>query len=849
MTIHYFDALAGAGKTRALAHEAHRRASRGFKLLFTQPTKLLIDKTITDEFGPLVAKYPIRPIHGDTDPSVISKIVAHIQQSRDGGEVLFITQAAFMQLPYIEQKDRWHLIVDEVPQVDIHKELRLPETYRLITSHLELRPYNAAYGHLTEGGEMGLLRIAQNKSGDEVFEKLQEVSHRVNSDHWEVSALQDQYRNLLDGYGEKRNLNTFSLLQPSIFDGYASTVIAGACFEHSILYRLWTVKGVPMEPVHPSLTKGLRYDRHQNGNLITILYCTEEEWSKTFRNKMVEMDERETRLLDQVIDAVGNVLGDEPFLWMGNKDLKEDIFSQRPRAKRLPNSPHGLNQFQDYHNVVFLSALNPPPAHFGFMNANGISGDEVRTAHYRTAVYQAVMRCSARDPNDRNPKRFVVMDRSTADWLANLFPGAAVQPLQGMGVVPHKGEPGRKRQHESNAAKNRAYNERRKRELLDQLDQINGTSFAMGPYPDLTQAAKPQLINHTEVRDENTFYKGEIVTSLLTSGTAFSSIYDTIPLTHVDFTDDDSFVSGLRDLHKRILGSKEDSGLFSPAHFDPDLADETSRGLDNVCHVRGIWLDNDGGDLRYEEFARFFPSLRVVIWNTYSHAPEKPRWRAFIPTTHAMSKDVHSLMITQIEEVLKKKGYWSKKQLDGNPKIKSRLTHGFDLSKFNAASLFYLPCQAKNPEDSFFLDHNGEGRGPLDVCQWIENRIVDLRPKEEPEPTVLTDTAQIPEGSPEIAAASKLRSLQEKLLAERALSPAGWQERVVSEAMEKWQSAGPGEGHNAFFMLARALQNAGYDEAAIRQTLHAQSAYARSPKERRADIKDILRALRKRGSF
>lgn len=84
MTIYYFNALAGAGKTRALAHEAHRLASRGRKLLFTQPTKLLIDKTITDEFGPLMAKYPIRAIHGDTEPSVISKIVAHIQQSRDG---------------------------------------------------------------------------------------------------------------------------------------------------------------------------------------------------------------------------------------------------------------------------------------------------------------------------------------------------------------------------------------------------------------------------------------------------------------------------------------------------------------------------------------------------------------------------------------------------------------------------------------------------------------------------------------------------------------------------------------------------------------------------------------------
>jgi hypothetical protein len=418
-----------------------------------------------------------------------------------------------------------------------------------------------------------------------------------------------------------------------------------------------------------------------------------------------------------------------------------------------------------------------------------------------------------------------------------------------MGVVPRKGKPGRKPQHESNAAKNRAYNERRKRELLDQLDQINGTSFAMARYPDLTQKAKPQTTDDTEMRDGNTFYKGEIVTSLLTSGTAFSSIYDPIPLAHVDFTADDSFVSGLMALHRRVLDTKEESGLFSPAHFDPDLADETCRGLDNVRHVRGIWLDNDGGDLRHDEFVRFFPFLRVVIWNTYSHTPEQPRWRAFIPTTHAMSKDVHSLMMAQIQKVLNDKGYWSKKQLETNPRIKSCQTHGFDLSKFNAASLFYLPCQAKNPEDSFFLDHNDKGRGPLDVCQWIENRIVDLRPKDEPEPAVLMDTAQISECSPEAAVASKLRALQAILLAERAQTCADWQEKAVSKAIEKWRSAAPGDGHNAFYRLACALHSIGLDKTAIRQSLRIEVAQARSPQKRRAEIESILRSLRKRGLF
>ena len=104
--------------------------------------------------------------------------------------------------------------------------------------------------------------------------------------------------------------------------------------------------------------------------------------------------------------------------------------------------------------------------------------------------------------------------------------------------------------------------------------------------------------------------------------------------------------------------------MIAPADFDPDASDETTRGLDNVRHIRGIWLDNDGGDLTYQEFAKLFPHLRMAIWNTYSHTSANPRWRVFIPTTLAMSVDIHKMIMRQIESVLNEKGYWTKKQLD-----------------------------------------------------------------------------------------------------------------------------------------------------------------------------------------
>jgi superfamily II DNA or RNA helicase len=156
MYIDYLDALAGAGKTHALARHADQLARQGRKVLFIQPTKHLIDKTIQDELLPLDPPYPLQAIHSDAglvSDSVVGSLVAHFQTTGVGGEVLFATHAAFFRLPYIERKRDWTLIVDEVPQVDVFDERSLPDTHHLITSFLSLEPVGPSYGRLLIKGD------------------------------------------------------------------------------------------------------------------------------------------------------------------------------------------------------------------------------------------------------------------------------------------------------------------------------------------------------------------------------------------------------------------------------------------------------------------------------------------------------------------------------------------------------------------------------------------------------------------------------------------------------------------------------------------------------------------------
>ena len=65
-----------------------------------------------------------------------------------------------------------------------------------------------------------------------------------------------------------------------------------------------------------------------------------------------------------------------------------------------------------------------------------------------------------------------------------------------------------------------------------------------------------------------------------------------------------------------------------------------------------------------------------------------------------------------------------------------------------------------------------------------------------------------------------------------------------SAAIDRWRCALPGDGNGAFFQLGRDLERSGLSFAEIDATLSQEAGYGRSPTERRAQIKYIMRSLR-----
>ena len=234
-----------------------------------------------------------------------------------------------------------------------------------------------------------------------------------------------------------------------------------------------------------------------------------------------------------------------------------------------------------------------------------------------------------------------------------------------------------------------------------------------------------------------------------------------------------------------------------------------------MVNLSGVWMDNDGGDLTPDNFAKML-KVPLVIFNTFSSTVANPRWRVWIPTSHLLTPAAHKELIGQICKMLIDRKFYGKRYIAKHPDLKLK-HHGFDEGKFAPASLFHLPSQANaGREASFFLAHNWENE-LLDPYQWIDRTIVDHR-----EPVIVKPAR------PPLEALERVN------------------EARIEAANENWLLHDPQTGNQAFFNLAVAYRRSGlgwYDaEPLLRQ--QAQAAHgAKSVADRLTDLKGYGRKI------
>jgi len=541
---YFVDTIAGGGKTYAAIDVAADQARKGRKIVIAQPSRDLIDQSYAD----MCARHPdvaVSVIHSGTSPMrVVGDVIKFSREAseRSNGEILFVTHSAILRLPYFQRQNEWSLIVDEVPNASpCYKFDTLP---RGLMIALRAMPEGAQYSRIEIANKHLIKRVSRGEASA-VFAPYRELCNILLSKKWTVRVITRGWKLSSDD----RQITFFATLNPDALDDWRSVTVMSACLKDTLLFRVWTAYGVEWSE-RKAITKRLRSTEHTNGGLLTIHYATERDWSKKLRD--AEISENNTNL-DEMILASMKLFGFAEHAYMVNVDIAETISGLVTEYSgiQLPNTPHGLNDFQHLNNAVVYSALNLSPAHIKFLGHTcNVSSDEIRCAITYQATYQAALRISLRNPDSSTKKNIVVQDRGCAEYISALFPGSEIALLPTAIKAEKRISKGRSRDVSSAV---------RKKEFRDEKQLRLAMGVALLHCEDVgSLKSVPHTIDNIP---RGTYFK-PIGMSVFNSTRAMTASH-VIP-----WTTPDDFINYLSGLHATRYATKEDNKLISPSIFN-----------------------------------------------------------------------------------------------------------------------------------------------------------------------------------------------------------------------------------------------------------------------------------------
>jgi hypothetical protein len=454
----------GCGKTYNLLKFLHKKCETSrHKAIVIQISKALNKQSCWNAIQNRDASYAdfdITELNENTvrKGQVLKSISEHLKQADpDEPEILFITHQSFLAMQtnsfisddeeavYIREafrgmKSHWNVYVDETMDIveDLTRSLKRSNRYFFEYFNVEDSDLSSFYRATSKIGRTstndnafeGLRDFALNRDQEETMGVFKDLSKAVLSEHAELYIRKKNYHSIQDVSNiDSKKLFAYKVIKPSVFEDFQSVTILAANFNDSLMMNIFDFYGVKFKVQHEIQSAcDQRMKSHPNGHLLNIYYFFEENWSKSFRDDDSNTDVDKLDFMKQ--QAVSRF---PKLLWQGNKDIPDDFFDDviKPGPDRegkylqdmvrLPNNPHGLNKFQSYDNVLFLSALNPNEQQANLFKEFGLDAEKIRKAIMYETCYQSINRTSLRNTASKTKKNVIVPDRQTALYLQNLF--------------------------------------------------------------------------------------------------------------------------------------------------------------------------------------------------------------------------------------------------------------------------------------------------------------------------------------------------------------------------------------------------------------------------------------------
>jgi hypothetical protein len=285
--IKVLSAPCGAGKSHTIRQESNERVLTGKRVLISVPSKRLADRYV-EHFAKEFPTLLVEVIHTDTIDEDERAVVVISQRLRDDTpRVIIITQAAFNILASrsFYQQGTINKIVDEIPTPFKMMRYNDAEGIKRLLPLIEAVPADKHHEYYTVHcrNNSELRKIAAERDKDGKTTDLQNFTYQLLSTNYlNVVSKKDWDEH------KTETIDLYSLMNGNIYSGFKDVIIAGACFNDSALFKLWSKIGIDFT-ADRKLLNNMRYQKHQNGSQLKVYYSIKgHNWSKWI---MQEKDE------------------------------------------------------------------------------------------------------------------------------------------------------------------------------------------------------------------------------------------------------------------------------------------------------------------------------------------------------------------------------------------------------------------------------------------------------------------------------------------------------------------------------------------------------------------------------
>lgn len=704
--IYYVSAPCGAGKTRGAVSYIKANISRK-NFIVVVPTTLMVE-----QWSVALAEQGIvaEPITNNTANGHVKRTIIEKQNKfKPQGHVQIITWNAYADLPYRPEHKNIQVIVDEVPQTDKYFPWNISGHIEDLANVLKVeRPINDKVS-VVEASDRDALELSLMSRGDDVDEIFREFKRHVLSPNRTVFVDSAAYERVFHRHSispndyESNRVSFLSMLNPCLLEG---VILLGANITASILYhwmtRMHDVRfiehaqiGIRMEPQFP-----------RKSRLKVYHYFEGETLASKYRFNCVTLSGK--KVIDEMDRLAVQVFGDEPFLYVANRNRAPELLKSCPNAMRLPVDSRGLNSYREYDNIYFSAALNREPKHIRMMGDLGLSSKEVYRATACEQAYQAIFRTSLRDKSAQHEITAIVPDFITATYVSGLVGGATITKLDidhawsTKALTPME----KKQRARAKKALNKVFESEWVPKTFINVDGRQNDDYQTANTLLEQQGELATLVEFcNDILNEVSPEGGNQVSCYVTFHENLQACEENehrvIKMTPMEF------VRFLKTQWRSVQDDKHSRALFNPGKFCRRQGGSGWRTLVNFQSSSMLVLDFDGGNLSPEQFwVVFGPNagpgrqLNFALYNSFNRSPEQPnRFHAVIfYRRQAQSIEEHRAVFDGIVRRLEEEGF-------------NTTGMGLDVASATGVQSFYVPCTNRSyPEMAFFESHGVTAR-------------------------------------------------------------------------------------------------------------------------------------------